>query len=67
MRNFLAWEGDYVVFEGVLFADGTTIVHSMPPANMSIVHASLDHALASMDHLRVEWLGSQWFPTAVGA
>lgn len=66
MRNFLVTEDGLVVFDGVLFSDGTVIVHGLPPLNMTIIHATLDQALAAMEGMHIEWQNGPWFPTAAG-
>lgn len=68
MREFVAKDqGDLAIFEGVLFADGTVVLHGMPPSPVTMIYPSIEQALAVLDSLEIEWLSGGWFPTAVGA
>jgi hypothetical protein len=44
MRDFTVSQHGTVGFEGVLFADGTVVVHSMPPLYLTMIFPSWDQA-----------------------
>ena len=67
MREFVAKDNDLTVFEGVLFADGTVVLHGMPPSPITMIYPSIEQALAVLNALSIEWQVPGWFPTAVGA
>jgi hypothetical protein len=53
-----------VTFEGVLFADGTVVLHALPPSRMTLIHLSLDEALNSLhDRVEVTWLNDAAYHT----
>jgi hypothetical protein len=50
VRDFIVKDMTHEVttFEGVLFADGTVVLHALPPSSMTIVFPSWDAAMDSM-------------------
>ena len=67
MREFLAKDNDLTIFEGVLFADGTVVLHGMPPSPVTLIYPSIEQALAVLNALEIQWLGASWLPTAMGS
>lgn len=61
MREFLAKDADLTVFEGVLFADGTVVLHGMPPSPLTMIYPSIEQALATLSALKIEWLMGNWY------
>lgn len=61
MREFLAKDADLTIFEGVLFADGTVVLHGMPPSPLTMIYPSIEQALATLSALKIEWLTGNWY------
>jgi hypothetical protein len=57
VRDFIVKRQEIPTLEGVLFADGTVVIHYLPPVNATLILASWDQVQVLLrDDEQVIWL-----------